>query len=197
VCNEVVGDDAKPDPALHSGIALIAAAAEPISPFDHADASLASGPLSRPYLRSQETLSLIGPESGAMRWRHGGENAMDAPVGSGAAPRTTGAGSRARAAGAGSTARGATSGWFPGLMLEWRSPENQHQLRAGVVNDTIFLAYNIIARLYTILYYRDTILTRHPDSPYHIDEKYENTGVRKCVSMGRPEAAETSIWCGE
>ena len=41
--DEVVGDDAEPDPALHSDSAFVAAAVEPVSPFDHADAPLASG----------------------------------------------------------------------------------------------------------------------------------------------------------
>ena len=40
--DEVVGDDAEPDPALHSDSAFVAAAVEPVSPFDHADAPLAS-----------------------------------------------------------------------------------------------------------------------------------------------------------
>src|ERR1700730_19111014 len=38
-----VGDDAEPDPTVHSDVALVAAAVEAIAPFDHADASLASG----------------------------------------------------------------------------------------------------------------------------------------------------------
>jgi hypothetical protein len=37
-----VGDDAEADPAVHSDIALVAAAVEAMSPFDDADASLAS-----------------------------------------------------------------------------------------------------------------------------------------------------------
>src|SRR5271168_1308864 len=53
---EIVGDDAEPDPTLHSGLALIAAAAEPVSPFDHADASLASGP---PFLAIAEPALLL------------------------------------------------------------------------------------------------------------------------------------------
>ena len=54
--DDVVGDDAKPDPTLHSGIALIAAAAEPMSPLDDADASLASGP---PFLAVAEPALLL------------------------------------------------------------------------------------------------------------------------------------------
>jgi hypothetical protein len=41
--DEVVGDDAKADPALHSSRSLVAATAEAVSPFDDADAPLASG----------------------------------------------------------------------------------------------------------------------------------------------------------
>src|SRR5260221_2712377 len=49
--DDVVGDDAEPDPTLHSGIAFVVAAIEPVSPLDHADASLASGP---PFLSVAE-----------------------------------------------------------------------------------------------------------------------------------------------
>jgi hypothetical protein len=42
--DEVVGDHAEPDPALHSGIALVSAAIEAVPPLGDADASLASGP---------------------------------------------------------------------------------------------------------------------------------------------------------
>ena len=41
--NDIVGDDAEPHPAVHSDVALVAAAVETVSPLDHADASLASG----------------------------------------------------------------------------------------------------------------------------------------------------------
>src|SRR5262249_52442993 len=41
--DEVVGDDAEAAPALHSSRALVAATAEAVSPFDDADAALASG----------------------------------------------------------------------------------------------------------------------------------------------------------
>ena len=41
--DEVVGDDAEADPAVHSDIALVTAAAEAMSPFCDADASLATG----------------------------------------------------------------------------------------------------------------------------------------------------------
>ena len=41
--DEVVGDDAEANPALHAGVALVAAAVEAMSTFDHADAPLAAG----------------------------------------------------------------------------------------------------------------------------------------------------------
>jgi hypothetical protein len=41
--DEVVGDDAEADPAVHSDIALVAAAAQAMSPFGDADASLTAG----------------------------------------------------------------------------------------------------------------------------------------------------------
>src|SRR5215469_16421375 len=41
--DEVVGDDAEADPAFHSSRSLVAATAEAVSPFDDADAPLASG----------------------------------------------------------------------------------------------------------------------------------------------------------
>src|SRR5262245_51374382 len=41
--DEVVGDDAEADPAIHSDSSLVAATAEAVSSFDDADAPLASG----------------------------------------------------------------------------------------------------------------------------------------------------------
>ena len=41
--DEIVGDDAEAYPALHAGVALVAAAVEAVAPFDHADAALAPG----------------------------------------------------------------------------------------------------------------------------------------------------------
>jgi hypothetical protein len=38
--DEIVGDDAEPDPAPHSGVALVAAAVEAVSAFGDADAAL-------------------------------------------------------------------------------------------------------------------------------------------------------------
>src|SRR5437868_11671593 len=53
---EIVGDHAEPDPALHSGIALVAAAVEPVPSFDHADAAFASG---APFLAAAEPALLL------------------------------------------------------------------------------------------------------------------------------------------
>src|SRR5262245_40285239 len=41
--DDVVGDHAEADPALHSDEAFVTAAVEPMSALDHADASLAAG----------------------------------------------------------------------------------------------------------------------------------------------------------
>src|SRR5215470_1216125 len=41
--DEIVGDDAEADPAIHSNRSLVAATAKAVSPFDDADAALASG----------------------------------------------------------------------------------------------------------------------------------------------------------
>jgi hypothetical protein len=43
--DDVVGDDAEPDPTVHSDVAFVAATAGTVSPLDHADAPLASGAL--------------------------------------------------------------------------------------------------------------------------------------------------------
>ena len=74
--DEVVGDHAEPDPALHSGVALVAAAIEPVSPLDHADASLASGP---PFLAVAEpALLLLAFALGALGGAIGNADAFDA-----------------------------------------------------------------------------------------------------------------------
>ena len=55
--DDVVGDDAKPDPSVHSDESLVAATAEAVLPLDHADASLRSG---APFLAVAEpALSLL------------------------------------------------------------------------------------------------------------------------------------------
>ena len=54
--DHVVGDDSKPDPPLHSDVALVAATVEAVAPLDDADASLASGP---PFLAVAEPALLL------------------------------------------------------------------------------------------------------------------------------------------
>jgi hypothetical protein len=55
--DDIVGDDPEADPAVHSEVALVAAAVEAMSPFDDADAPLASG---APFLAVAEpALSLL------------------------------------------------------------------------------------------------------------------------------------------
>ena len=54
--DELVGDHAKPDPALHADLAFVAATVEPVPPHDHADAPLASGP---PFLAIAEPPLLL------------------------------------------------------------------------------------------------------------------------------------------
>src|SRR5207245_6380072 len=73
--DDVVCDDAEPDPTLHSGIAFVAAAIEPVSPLDHADASLASGP---PFLSVAEpALPLLSFALGALGRTVGNADALD------------------------------------------------------------------------------------------------------------------------
>src|SRR5215213_8215015 len=75
---EIVRDHAKSDPALHAGIAAVDAASQPVSPLQHADAALTSGP---PFLALLEpALLLLGfpfdAFGGAIRDAH----AFDASV---------------------------------------------------------------------------------------------------------------------
>src|SRR5437667_1691833 len=73
--DEVVGDDAEPDPALHSGTALVTAAIEPVSPFDDADAPFASG---SPFLAIAEpALFLLTLALGALGGAIGDADAFD------------------------------------------------------------------------------------------------------------------------
>src|SRR6516164_5842980 len=70
--DQVVSDDAKTNPALHAGLTSIAAAAEPVSALDHADAPLT--PRS-PFLAVAEPgLLLLAPARrtlrGAIRYAH-------------------------------------------------------------------------------------------------------------------------------
>ena len=61
--DHIVGDDTEPDPAIHSGEALVAATPQSVSPFDDADASLASG---APFLAAAEpALALLALTLGA------------------------------------------------------------------------------------------------------------------------------------
>jgi hypothetical protein len=53
---EVVGDDAEPDPALHPVVAIISTADEAVPAFDDGDASLAS---SAPFLAVTEPALLL------------------------------------------------------------------------------------------------------------------------------------------
>src|ERR1700745_1400714 len=54
--DESVGDDAEPDPAFHSGVALVATAVEAVAAFGDADAALASG---APFLALAEPALLL------------------------------------------------------------------------------------------------------------------------------------------
>ena len=54
--DEIISDHTEADPALHSGIAFVAAAIETVSPLDHADATLASG---APFLAVAEPAFLL------------------------------------------------------------------------------------------------------------------------------------------
>src|SRR6267378_8272914 len=71
--DNVVGDHAEPDPTLHSGIAFVAAAIEPVSPLDHADASLASG-----LSVAEPALPLLSFALGALGRAVGNADALDA-----------------------------------------------------------------------------------------------------------------------
>ena len=55
--DDIVGDDAEPDPTVHSDKAFVAATLEAVSPLDYADASFATG---APFLAVAEpALSLL------------------------------------------------------------------------------------------------------------------------------------------
>src|SRR5580692_10770356 len=73
--DDVVGDDAETHPAVHSDAALVSAAVEAVSPFDDADASLASG---APFLAIAEpALSLLALAFRAFGRAIGNANALD------------------------------------------------------------------------------------------------------------------------
>ena len=74
--DDIVGDDAEPDPAVHSDVALVAAAVEAMAPLDHADAPLASG---APLLAVAEpALPLLALALGALGRAIGNADAFDA-----------------------------------------------------------------------------------------------------------------------
>ena len=74
--DEVVGDDAEPDPALDPVIALVSTAGEAVPAFDDADASLASG---APFLAVAEpALLLLALARGAFGGAIGDVDALDA-----------------------------------------------------------------------------------------------------------------------
>src|SRR5437867_3451820 len=74
--DDVVGDDAEANPAVHSVEALVVATIETVSPLDHADATLAAGP---PFLASAEpTLLLLAFALGALGGAVGDADAFDA-----------------------------------------------------------------------------------------------------------------------
>src|SRR5258705_917484 len=74
--DDVVGDESETDLTVHSGIAFVAAAIDPVSPLAHADASLASGP---PFLSVAEpALPLLSFALGALGRMVGNADALDA-----------------------------------------------------------------------------------------------------------------------
>src|SRR6202040_1127322 len=74
--DEIISDHAEADPALHSGIAPVAAAIETVSPLDHADAPLAAG---APFLAVAEpALLLLAFALGALGRAIGDADALDA-----------------------------------------------------------------------------------------------------------------------
>ena len=74
--DEVVGDDAEPDPAFHSGVALVAAAVEAVSASGDADSCLASG---APFLALAEpALLLLALARRALGGAIGNAHALDA-----------------------------------------------------------------------------------------------------------------------
>src|SRR5262245_31068857 len=75
--DEVGGDHAEPDPALHAGLAPVAAAREAVPALDDADASLAPG---APFLTVAEpALLLLVSALNALGRAIGNAHAFDAP----------------------------------------------------------------------------------------------------------------------
>ena len=74
--DDVVGDDAEANPAVHSVEAFVVATIETVSPLDHADATLAAGP---PFLAVAEpTLLLLAFALRALGGAVGDADALDA-----------------------------------------------------------------------------------------------------------------------
>src|ERR1700730_8693355 len=72
---DVVGDDAEPDPAVHSDETLVAATCEALAPLDHTDSSLGSG---APLLAVAEpALFLLALARGALARAIGNGDAFD------------------------------------------------------------------------------------------------------------------------
>jgi len=75
--DQVVGNHPEADPALDSGIPLVAAATQSMPSFDNADATLAAGP---PFLAVAEpTLLLLAFALRALGGAVGDADALDAP----------------------------------------------------------------------------------------------------------------------
>src|SRR5271166_2370269 len=74
--DEIVGDDPKPDPALHSIVAGISAPVEAMSSLAHTDAALAPGAPSLPV--AEPALFLLAPALGAFGGAIGNADSFDA-----------------------------------------------------------------------------------------------------------------------
>jgi hypothetical protein len=74
--DEIIGDDPKPDPALHSIAAGISAPVEAMPSLAHTDASLAPGAPSLPA--AQPALFLLAPAVGAFGGATGNADSFDA-----------------------------------------------------------------------------------------------------------------------
>src|SRR5690348_9649065 len=72
--DDIVGNHAEPNPAVHSEVTLVAASLEPVAPLDHADASLASD---APLLAVAEpALTLLALALGALGRAIGNADAL-------------------------------------------------------------------------------------------------------------------------
>src|SRR5215471_14505971 len=66
--DEIIGDHAESDPALHSVFAFVPTTVEPVSPLGHADAALAAGP---PILAVTEPALLFARAGAQHSWWSG------------------------------------------------------------------------------------------------------------------------------